>query len=1383
MRKQIQIAIVAVAAMWSTSALAYLPPNWSAKKPMQGTKANCAPSTAKLIMSFNDVSALVEQGGSMFQNRQTNTAAYEIPKGGGVHAIYSGSLWMGGTDVNGQLKLAGILFRSGNEFWAGPLTTIPGTGNIDLTNPVGPNAVRDYGDANIEPSECIAYDKFYTIRKAEVVQFNIWYECEAGITTEGCDEIAQPSNDVLNRIYAWPAHGDVSKFQDYWLAPFYDRNSDQAYNPDDGDHPWYDDILGRDDIECGIDRRVTLFGDETHWWVFNDKGNIHTELNGDPIGMEIRAQAFTFATNDEVNRMTFFNYEMINRGTQTLQDTYFAQFSDPDIGNSADDFVGCDVSRGLGYAYNGDLLDQAASTSIGYGQNPPAIGFDFFEGPYQDPDGIDNVGPYLNGDTLVTPSVIDAIAGQGIVYKGIGLGYSDGIIDNERYGMRLFTYFTATSPFPTNDPTTAAAAYNFMKGQWANGSEMFYGGNGYTGSGVTTIPSNYMYPGDSDPLHWGTEGAIPGFEWDESQAGNSPGDRRMVQSAGPFTLTPGAINNITVGIVYGRGSDGDLFSSVRAMKRADTKAQALFDACFKIMSPPDAPKLTIQELENELILMIENPVSSNNYQEAYEEEDEINIPDPTVDRFFRFEGYQIYQLKGDDVSVADITDISKARLVAQCDLKNDISKIINFEFDEALGYSIPTEKVDGENIGIRHTFQITEDAFASGARRLVNHQTYYFVAVAYAHNEFKKYSPDDPTLLDGQKMPYISSRLSFDGTAIKAVSAIPHNPMPEADGTMQRIEYGSSPRITRVDGYGNGNNSLEFTPATMNAVLSSGLVEQPEYDYGQGPIAIKVVDPLNLVGGYFECKFRDYSPSSSNGADTALWTIYHYTSNGGTLIDSINSERTISKDNEQIIPQWGVSVQIVQRNYGQYSSGNVANRVTDIISSSIEFSDSSKQWLAGVPDNDAFYATNWIRSGEYAPDPAADCLPDGPAWFNPCNYPDESNQDPDKLFAKLLGGTIAPHRLVGYQADFMPLAYYKLASPGLAKNNASISFLPSVNIVITSDKSKWTRVPVLELGRTAALNIGGAEPGGLRKSPSVNKDGVADGTGTGMGWFPGYAVDLESGARLYMAIGENSFLGFDNGTDMIWNPSSRVVDNQGNPVLGGVQPFYVFSYNQKTLNNYSQGFDFPQYIPSLAESGTPSDNFAYNKMVEIETTNAAQAKREFYGSISWISYPITIPGSDFLASDVTIKLRVNKEYKNYVATNENGGKPMYSWSMDDISTVTASKDQLADALKMINVVPNPYYAFSEYERTRLDTRVKITNLPERCTVRIYTSNGKLVRTYKKDSEVTSIDWDLNNHQNIPIASGVYLIHVEVPDVGEVVLKFFGGMRQVDLNGI
>jgi len=58
----------------------------------------------------------------------------------------------------------------------------------------------------------------------------------------------------------------------------------------------------------------------------------------------------------------------------------------------------------------------------------------------------------------------------------------------------------------------------------------------------------------------------------------------------------------------------------------------------------------------------------------------------------------------------------------------------------------------------------------------------------------------------------------------------------------------------------------------------------------------------------------------------------------------------------------------------------------------------------------------------------------------------------------------------------------------------------------------------------------------------------------------------------------------------------------------------------------------------------------------------------------------------------------------------------------------------------------------------------------------------LVREFKKDDpSVTSINWDLKNHARIPIASGVYLIHVDVPGIGEHVIKWFGVMRPVDLD--
>ena len=93
------------------------------------------------------------------------------------------------------------------------------------------------------------------------------------------------------------------------------------------------------------------------------------------------------------------------------------------------------------------------------------------------------------------------------------------------------------------------------------------------------------------------------------------GDRLFLQSAGPFTLEPGDFNNITVGMVWARATGGEPFESVELLRLADDKAQALFDNCFEIVSGPDAPDISIQELENELILYLtnDNPIS-NNYQ-------------------------------------------------------------------------------------------------------------------------------------------------------------------------------------------------------------------------------------------------------------------------------------------------------------------------------------------------------------------------------------------------------------------------------------------------------------------------------------------------------------------------------------------------------------------------------------------------------------------------------------------------------------------------------------------------------------------------------------------------------------------------------------------------
>ena len=135
-----------------------------------------------------------------------------------------------------------------------------------------------------------------------------------------------------------------------------------------------------------------------------------------------------------------------------------------------------------------------------------------------------------------------------------------------------------------------------------------------------------------------------------------------------------------------------------------------------------------------------------------------------------------------------------------------------------------------------------------------------------------------------------------------------------------------------------------------------------------------------------------------------------------------------------------------------------------------------------------------------------------------------------------------------------------------------------------------------------------------------------------------------------------------------------------------------------------------------------------------------------------------------------------------VANADNNWNPLYTFSTKSVATVTVSDSTLVSVLDIINVVPNPYYAYSKYETSKLDNRVKITNLPEVCTVSIYNLSGTLVRQFTRSNDpTTSLDWDLKNNKNVPIAGGVYIIHVDVPGIGQRVLKWFGVMRPVDLD--
>lgn len=1303
-------------------------------RPADDRAAGCSPANASTFLEFNNVKALIHSGGNLWQIDGQNFSQYEVPKGSGIMALFTSALWLGGIDVNGQLKIAAVRYRNGNDYWTGPLT--------------------EAGDAEIIPSECVKYDRHFRVSQDEVREFDAWYKAgeQDALNGTSTQQTLFQDYEIPLSILEWPAHGDPSLGQDYYLAPFYDRNVDGIYNPNDGDYPWYDI---EKELACGVDRTVTLYGDETIWWVMNDKGNIHTETGGDPLGMEIRCQAFAFATNDEVNNMTFYNYELVNRSTQTLYGTYFGVFIDGALGGPNDDYVGCDVSRGLGYTYNGDAFDGTEGGYLGYGSNPPAAGIDFFEGPYADNDGKDNP---------LTTNYPEAVAQDGIPYSGLGIGYGDGVVDNERLGMSRFLYYNNGSAGAQTDPITAQEYYGYLSGFWKDGTPFVYGGSGHYASvgAIASVESNFMFPGVSDPIGWGTSGNIQA-NWTEQTAGNLPFDRRFAQSSGPFILQPGAVNNITYGIVWARATTGDPFESVIELRKADDKAQALFDNCFKVLEGPHAPNVSIQEMENELIISLYNPPSSNNATEDYSEVDPfiVNVDNnPNFDNKFRFQGYQVFQLIDGTVSPTDLDNIELARLVFQCDIKDTIAKLINYTFDSNIGGPVPTIKVDGNNEGIYHSFSVKEDLFATGDRTLVNFKRYYYMAISYSSNQYKIYDPNDPAALNGQQKPYLASRKAAIGEVI-AYEGIPHRPTVESGGSSFSVPYGFEFPVTRVDGWGNGGNWTEISEESEKTILSTGHADELTYQEGAGPIRVQVIDPLSITDADFQIYFQD---DASGNLDSAEWELTNLTTG-----ETINSSSGIHQLNEYLIPEWGISVIIEQ---SQYRSTNQSypNWESDPIGATIFFEDSSKAWLTGVEDDEIYYPTNWIRSGDEESD-TLDCTPG--ELFNACYY-DDKKKDIDQQYEDLLNGTVAPFKLTGHEFIGMPigfpdatyaLPYLEAASwfnPKVAQDKNSLADVHGVDLILTSDKSKWTKCPVIETSHNKSQAEGNSSIMKLRYGTSVDKNGSPT-SGTGMGWFPGYAIDVETGDRLNLAFGENSWLIGSNGRDMKWNPTEDFVDNVGLPLFGGGHVIYIFGVGI----NFS---DAPRY-----DEGA----WLHDKL----STETLPSYRTAWQNCMWIMQPMLIPNSELLATDVRIKLRVNHPYQNQTFTGVNQGRPAYTFSTSDFASATGLSDVQIDELDRIKVVPNPYYAYSSYEQTPLDNRIKITNLPERCTIRIFNMAGQLVKTIEKANPLTFQDWDLKNEKNVIIAGGLYIFHIEIPDIGERILKWYGSIRTIDTTNL
>ncbi|MBI2419318.1 MAG: hypothetical protein HYV28_15740, partial [Ignavibacteriales bacterium] len=235
-----------------------------------------------------------------------------------------------------------------------------------------------------------------------------------------------------------------------------------------------------------------FLGDEVNWFVVNDMDTARSLFlyGSKPMGLEIQTTIFAFKSSALLSDALFKKYVIINKGIKNLKDGYFSIWSDPDLGNPSDDFVGSDTIGNMIYCYNGDNNDDMI---YGYGERPPAVGYVLLQGPMVMYDKINY--PVISRRNLPDSAITNRSWRKGKTNLPLtAMGY----------------FLGGSSYYP--DP---------YQGNYRGAKEMYNIMSGKSWDGLDTLGKVYTQAGrcifTGDP-----ESGIGELEW---RTGISPGDR------------------------------------------------------------------------------------------------------------------------------------------------------------------------------------------------------------------------------------------------------------------------------------------------------------------------------------------------------------------------------------------------------------------------------------------------------------------------------------------------------------------------------------------------------------------------------------------------------------------------------------------------------------------------------------------------------------------------------------------------------------------------------------------------------------------------------------------------------------------------------------------
>ena len=444
-------------------------------------------------------------GNDMFWDFATSQTKTFIPKNSNSSPIFAGSCWMGGYANGTDLRVAAMTYRqNGIDFWPGP---------IDTTTILADSLL------------CNSFDTFFPIYKTQVdSQKNHLYT----------------TSTMPQQILNWPGNGVGANHTSYKLAPYQDVNHNNQYDPLNGDYP-------------------IMMGDYSIYQITNDVGRVHTETGSiHNMGIEIHDYQYIVdcASDSALWNTMFTHYELINRSSNTLTNFYFTMWLDFDLGNYADDYIGCDTTANLFYVYNGDGYDEDMGVLTGYHQYLPAFG-----------------GMFLNQK------------------------------------MSVFAYYNNTSATLNGNPgafngTGPAGYYNLMRGIWEDGSQpMTYGSTGLNPVSSTHPVTKFLFSGDP----------VANTGWTEVNAGIFKGDIRGQGSCGPYTFNPGDTLKIDFAYIFARDytHPGDSVASIPLLKQYAQNIQNYYNSNTTPCGSTFTAGLKQHALTNEQISIYPNPSAGN----------------------------------------------------------------------------------------------------------------------------------------------------------------------------------------------------------------------------------------------------------------------------------------------------------------------------------------------------------------------------------------------------------------------------------------------------------------------------------------------------------------------------------------------------------------------------------------------------------------------------------------------------------------------------------------------------------------------------------------------------------------------------------------------------